>query len=108
MSSCAVKSVLVTIVRSPDAVRDDLLVAECNIGPPTHGTLGRMDDFPRPPDLPINPTAQNNHALVAAIREDIVASGGQITFARFMALALYHPEYGYYLAEARRPGRGGD
>jgi SAM-dependent MidA family methyltransferase len=25
-----------------------------------------------------------------------------------MELALYHPEFGYYLAEIRRPGRGGD
>ena len=25
-----------------------------------------------------------------------------------MELALYHPEHGYYMAAARRPGRGGD
>jgi len=29
-------------------------------------------------------------------------------FARFMDLALYHPEWGYYLTETRRPGRSGD
>ncbi|MGH2603021.1 MAG: class I SAM-dependent methyltransferase, partial [Dehalococcoidia bacterium] len=33
---------------------------------------------------------------------------GRITFARFMELALYHPEHGYYLAAERRPGRKGD
>lgn len=47
-------------------------------------------------------------ALVAIIRAEIAASGGRITFARFMELALYHPEHGYYLSAERRPGRGGD
>ena len=45
--------------------------------------------------------------LVTIIREEI-GRAGAITFARFMELALYHPEHGYYLTEARRPGRGGD
>ena len=35
-------------------------------------------------------------------------AGGRITFARFMDLALYHPQWGYYLAPQRRPGRPGD
>ena len=47
-------------------------------------------------------------ALVAAIRAELDAAGGRLTFARFMALALYHPEHGYYLSPERRPGRGGD
>ena len=47
-------------------------------------------------------------ALVAAIRAEIAAAGGRLPFARFMELALYHSEHGYYLAAARRPGRGGD
>ena len=42
------------------------------------------------------------------IREEIEASGGQITLAQFMELALYHPEHGYYLTAGRKPGRGGD
>jgi SAM-dependent MidA family methyltransferase len=50
---------------------------------------------------------ESNSALVAIIR-DAIGTEGRITFARFMELALYHPEYGYYLAEARRPGRPGD
>ena len=45
--------------------------------------------------------------LTAIIRDEI-ARTGPITFARFMAIALYHPEHGYYLAERRRPGRQGD
>ena len=46
--------------------------------------------------------------LTAIVREEIKAAGGRITFARFMELALYHPDYGYYLGRQRRPGRGGD
>lgn len=46
-------------------------------------------------------------ALVAAIRTEIAATG-QITFARFMDLALYHPALGYYRRAQERPGRGGD
>jgi SAM-dependent MidA family methyltransferase len=46
-------------------------------------------------------------ALLEAIRAEI-ADAGQITFARFMELALYHPTHGYYLTAERRPGRGGD
>jgi SAM-dependent MidA family methyltransferase len=45
--------------------------------------------------------------LVAAIRSEIAAAG-RISFASFMELALYHPEWGYYRAAQRRPGRPGD
>jgi SAM-dependent MidA family methyltransferase len=46
--------------------------------------------------------------LIAAIQDEIAAQGGRITFARFMDLALYHSEWGYYHAAQRRPGRPGD
>ncbi|MEA2654113.1 MAG: hypothetical protein QOI37_1340 [Chloroflexota bacterium] len=46
-------------------------------------------------------------ALVARIRAEIERDG-PITFARFMALALYDPAGGYYRSEAARPGRDGD
>ena len=49
--------------------------------------------------------AAGNPALVKAIIEEM--DGGAIPFERFMELALYHPEHGYY----RKPGRigtGGD
>ena len=45
--------------------------------------------------------------LEAAIRDEIAATG-PMTFARFMELALYHPERGYYRGAAARPGRDGD
>ncbi|HET7035157.1 MAG TPA: SAM-dependent methyltransferase [Thermomicrobiaceae bacterium] len=56
---------------------------------------------------PSSRRAESNAELVAAIRAEI-ARQGPITFARFMELALYHPEHGYYRAAAARPGRGGD
>jgi SAM-dependent MidA family methyltransferase len=43
----------------------------------------------------------------AAIRGEI-ARRGPIPFADFMALALGHPEGGYYTAATARPTRGGD
>ena len=49
-----------------------------------------------------------NPELIHIIRDEIASRGGQIPFARFMELALYHPEYGYYRAAERRPGRSGD
>jgi SAM-dependent MidA family methyltransferase len=45
--------------------------------------------------------------LIAALRREIAAAGA-ITFARFMEVALYDPDAGYYRTPARRPGRGGD
>lgn len=42
-------------------------------------------------------------AIVAEIERD-----GPITFARFMERALYHPDYGYYLAAESPLGRTGD
>ena len=49
-----------------------------------------------------------NPALITALRQAIVAAGGQITFARFMELALYHPQYGYYTTGCNRIGKVGD
>jgi SAM-dependent MidA family methyltransferase len=46
--------------------------------------------------------------LTSIVRAEIDANGGRITLARFMELALYHPDLGYYLSAERRPGRGGD
>lgn len=45
--------------------------------------------------------------LAAAIREEI-RSSGPITFARFMARALYEPGHGYYRRAEAGPGRAGD
>ncbi len=46
-------------------------------------------------------------ALETVIRHEISVSGA-IPFARFMELALYHPEHGYYEGAARPIGRRGD
>lgn len=46
-------------------------------------------------------------ALVARIREEIRARG-PMPFARFMDLALYDPDGGYYRAATARPGPAGD
>jgi len=45
--------------------------------------------------------------LLAAIRDEI-ARDGPISFARFMEIALYDAERGYYRGADARPGRGGD
>lgn len=47
--------------------------------------------------------------LCAVIRDRIARSPQQrLTFADFMALALYHPEFGYYSSSASQLGMGGD
>jgi SAM-dependent MidA family methyltransferase len=45
--------------------------------------------------------------LANLIREEIAAAG-PISLARFMALALYHPDHGYYAQPKRPIGRRGD
>jgi SAM-dependent MidA family methyltransferase len=49
-----------------------------------------------------------SHRLRHQIRAEIRAAGGAIPFARFMELALYAPNLGYYETDSRRVGRGGD
>lgn len=44
----------------------------------------------------------------AVLRDELDHSGGRLTLARFMEIALYHPEHGYYHSAERKPGRGGD
>lgn len=46
--------------------------------------------------------------LITQIRREILAAGGRITFARFMELALYHPQHGYYTTGRERIGKAGD
>ena len=45
--------------------------------------------------------------LAARIRDEI-RRDGPMPFARFMDLALYDPDGGYYRSEDARPGRAGD
>ena len=39
---------------------------------------------------------------------DILRRSGAVTFERYMALCLYHPEYGYYMRGHERTGARGD
>ena len=39
---------------------------------------------------------------------DEIRRAGAMTFARFMELAPYHPQYGYYSTPQAKIGRGGD
>lgn len=72
-------------------------------------TIDRMarDSAPSPTSIERPPVVAPPD-LVTAIRAEIDAAGGRITFARFMEMALYHPKWGYYRAHDRRPGRPGD
>ncbi|MBI3524965.1 MAG: SAM-dependent methyltransferase [Betaproteobacteria bacterium] len=47
-------------------------------------------------------------ALCSCIASEIAAAGGWISFARYMALALYAPGLGYYSGGARKFGAAGD
>lgn len=49
-----------------------------------------------------------NSALIDVIRHEIAVTGGRITFARFMELALYQPKLGYYTSGKARIGKTGD
>ena len=49
-----------------------------------------------------------NPALIRAIREDITRHGGRITFERFMEMALYHPQHGYYTSDRKHIGKSAD
>jgi SAM-dependent MidA family methyltransferase len=51
--------------------------------------------------------SESEPALLDKIRAEIALSG-PMTFARFMAIALYDPEHGYYRSATERPGRAGD
>lgn len=61
-------------------------------------------------DLP-SPDAfaqQHSEQLQAAVRAEIDANDGAISFARFMEMALYQPGLGYYSAGSRKFGEAGD
>lgn len=50
---------------------------------------------------------ESEPVLLDQIRAEIAASG-PLTFARFMTIALYDPDHGYYRSATERPGRAGD
>ena len=53
------------------------------------------------------PPQINNSQLAASLHRQAEAAGG-ISFADFMAQALYHPQYGYYMVPRDRIGKAGD
>ena len=50
----------------------------------------------------------HSKTLVRHIRAEIDRSGGWVSFARYLELALYAPGLGYYMAGARKLGADGD
>ena len=55
------------------------------------------------------PDAQkHSQQLLMLIEHEIAVAGGWIDFARFMHLALYAPQLGYYTAGSQKFGAGGD
>ena len=67
-------------------------------------TLHHNLDLPEPStDL-----AEHSERVQDFIREVIEQGGGEISFCRFMELALYAPNLGYYSAGNQKLGAGGD
>ena len=52
--------------------------------------------------------ASASHPELLRLIGDEIRARGRMPFARFMELALHHPEYGYYSRGPERLGRGGD
>ena len=70
---------------------------------PTTGNTGTAN-LPAPD----SEAAAHSAVLLARIRERIAQAGGWISFADYMALCLYAPALGYYMAGARKLGADGD
>ena len=68
-----------------------------------------MDVGPQLRRIPaVDLDAVESDPRLAGLARDEIERNGPMTFARFMEMALYDPESGYYRAESARPGRGGD
>ncbi|HEX3036631.1 MAG TPA: SAM-dependent methyltransferase [Thermodesulfobacteriota bacterium] len=51
--------------------------------------------------------SEQNNKLQTIIKS-MIGESGPVTFAKFMELALYHPEYGYYSSGRAKIGKEGD
>jgi SAM-dependent MidA family methyltransferase len=51
---------------------------------------------------------QTNHSQLAILLHQQAQASDGISFADFMAQALYHPKYGYYMTSRDRIGKAGD
>jgi SAM-dependent MidA family methyltransferase len=57
----------------------------------------------------VNVQVRTENTMIEAIRQRIEKSlNGAIPFKEYMEQCLYHPEYGYYMRENDKIGRGGD
>ena len=56
----------------------------------------------------MNVEQSESPSLLALLLKEIKVAGGVIPFRRFMELALYHPELGYYASGRARIGKEGD
>jgi len=63
---------------------------------------------PCQPPPPSTEELRHSQRLAQRIHEEIAATGGWISFARYMELALYAPGLGYYSAGTRKFGAAGD
>ncbi len=70
-------------------------------------TFDPVPGLRRPADLEPREAPGDEPGLVDLIRAEI-RSTGPLTFARFMELALYQPDLGYYATGRRGPGRSAD
>jgi len=72
--------------------------------------ISRLAKAPQSAQLPAPPpeAAALSATLARLIAAEIGRSGGWLSFARYMELALYAPNLGYYMAGARKLGRDGD
>jgi SAM-dependent MidA family methyltransferase len=52
--------------------------------------------------------ASAGHPEILRLLHDEIRARGPLSFARFMELALHHPEHGYYALGSSRLGRAGD
>ncbi len=58
--------------------------------------------------IPSQPALAHSARLTRLIQDEIATSGGWISFARYMELALYAPGLGYYTAGSHKFGEAGD
>ena len=70
----------------------------------------RINDLARDLRLPApaEHALEHSQQLTGLIREQIEKNGGNISFERYMEMALYEPGWGYYSAGASRFGPSGD
>ena len=69
--------------------------------------MSHVSASPRLPEPDDDARAHSAH-VAARIADDLAASGGWISFARYMELALYAPGLGYYAGGAAKFGGAGD